>query len=83
MSVNNAQSGSSDNFDLNGTNEQMTMTSTSTITIGGYGTGTIQSGWQYTLFHYGTFAGADPDLIPSIAWSVESTGGGAFVVQAS
>jgi hypothetical protein len=83
MSVNNAQSGSSDNFNLNGTNEQMTMTSKANLTIGGYGTGTIQSGWQYTLFTYGTFSGADPDLIPGIAWFVAGTGSGAFVVQAS
>jgi hypothetical protein len=83
MSVSNAQSASGDNFNLNGTNNTMTMTSTSEITIGGYGTGQPQSGWQYTLFTYGSFSGADPGLIPGIAWSVESTGAGAFVVQAT
>jgi hypothetical protein len=82
MSVNNSQSASGDNFDLNGTSNTMTMTSKATIEIGGYGTGQPQSGWQYTLFTYGTFAGGDPGLIPNNAWFVASDNSGAFVVQA-
>jgi hypothetical protein len=57
--------------------------STAVITIGGYGTGTIQSGWQYTLFHYGTFSGGDPSLTPELPWFVATDTGGTFIVKAS